>query len=79
MLSSVLRSTRAIAANIAIMRAFVRLREMVSANSGLADKLDELERRVAGHDEAITNIVQAIRELAAPPAPKPRRSIGFVP
>ncbi len=78
MLSSVLRSARAIAANIAIMRAFVRLREMVAANAELAKKLDELERRVAGHDEAITSIVRAIRELAAPPEPKPKRTIGFV-
>ena len=79
MLSSVLRSPRAIAANIAIMRAFVRLREIVSANAELAQKLDELERRVSGHDEAITRIVQTIRELAAPPPAAPRRSIGFVP
>lgn len=78
MLSSVLRSPRAIAANIAIMRAFVRLREMVAANAELATKLDELERRVSGHDEAITSIVRAIRELAAPPEPKPKRRIGFV-
>ena len=78
MLSSVLRSTRAIAANIAIMRAFVRLRAMVAANSELATKLDELERRVSGHDEAITSIVRAIRELAAPPDPKLGRRIGFV-
>ena len=79
MLSSVLRSDHAIAANIAIMRAFVRLREMVSAHAELANKLDELEHRVSGHDEAITKIVQAIRELAAPPPAKPGRSIGFVP
>ena len=78
MLSSVLRSARAIAANIAIMRAFVRLREMVAANAELAKQLDELERRVSGHDEAITNIVRAIRELAAPPDPKPKRRIGFI-
>ena len=78
MLSSVLRSDRAIAANIAIMRAFVRLREIISTNTELARKLDELEHRVSAHDEAITKIVQAIRELAAPPL-KPRRSIGFVP
>lgn len=78
MLSSVLRSPRAIAANIAIMRAFARLREMVSQNAELAKKLDELERRVSGHDEAITGIVRAIRELAAPAEPKPKRSIGFV-
>ena len=79
MLSSVLRSPRAIATNIAIMRAFVRLREIVSANAELARKLDELERRVSGHDEAIARIVQAIRELAAPSPQPPRRSIGFVP
>lgn len=78
MLSSVLRSARAITANIAIIRAFVRLREMVAANAELATKLDELERRVTGHDDAITNIVRAIRELAAPPDPKPKRRIGFV-
>jgi len=78
MLASGLRSARAISTNIAIMRTFVRLREMVSANSELANKLDELERRVSSHDQAIANIVQAIRELAAPP-PTPRRSIGFVP
>jgi hypothetical protein len=78
MLSSVLRSARAIAANIAIMRAFVRLRQMVAENAELAKKLDELERRVSGHDDAITSIVRAIRELAAPPDSKPKRSIGFV-
>ena len=79
MLSSVLRSARAIAANIAIMRAFVHMRQMLSANAELAKKLDELERRVSGHDDTITDIVHAIRELAAPPPPRPRRSIGFVP
>lgn len=78
MLSSVLRSTRAIAVNVAIMRAFVRLREMANANTQLAKKLDELERRVSGHDDAITGIVRAIRELAAPIETKPKRRIGFV-
>ncbi len=78
MLSSVLKSVRAIAANIAIMRTFVRLREMAGANSALANKLDELERRVSGHDEAITGIVRAIRQLAAPIDAKPKRRIGFV-
>jgi len=79
MLSSVLRSARAIAVNIAIMRAFVRLREMVGANAELAKNLDELERRVSGHDQAIAGIVRAIRELTAPSEPKPKRSIGFIP
>jgi ATP-dependent Clp protease ATP-binding subunit ClpA len=60
------------------MRAFVRLRAMVAANAELAKKLDELERRVSGHDEAIAGIVRAIRELSAPPDPGPSRRIGFV-
>jgi hypothetical protein len=78
MLSSVLRSERAVDANIAIMRAFVRLREMAAANQGLSRKLDELEQRVAGHDEAIAEIVRAIRDLATPPSQPARRQIGFV-
>lgn len=78
MLSSVLRSPRAVAANIAIMRAFVRLRAMVAASAELSGKLDELERRVSRHDESIATIVRAIRQLAIPPAATPKRSIGFV-
>jgi hypothetical protein len=78
MLSSVLRSARAIAANIAIVRAFVRMRQIVAENAEISRKLDELERRVSGHDEAITGIVRAIRELAAPPEPRRKRPIGFV-
>jgi predicted transcriptional regulator len=78
MLSSVLRSARAIAANIAIMRTFVRVRQIVSVNAGLAKKLDELEGRVSGHDEAIAEIVRAIRQLATPEDARPARRIGFV-
>lgn len=78
MLSSVLRSARAIAVNIAIMRAFVRLREFARVDKELAKKLDELESRVSGHDRDIANIVRAIRELAAPPEGKPKRPIGFI-
>jgi hypothetical protein len=78
MLSSVLRSEKAIAVNIAIMRAFVRLREITASNAELTRKLDELERRVTDHDESITSIIHAIRELAAPPQAKPGRRIGFV-
>ncbi len=78
MLSSVLRSRRAVTVNIAIMRAFVRLREMAGANVELARKLNDLEHRVSGHDDAITGIVRAIRELAAPMDTKPKRRIGFI-
>jgi len=76
MLSSVLRSERAVRVNIAIMRAFVGLRRLLATNEVLARKLAELERRLEGHDQAIRSLFDAIRELAAPPA-KPRREIGF--
>ncbi len=79
MAASVLRSRQAVQMSVHVVRAFVRLREMVAANKELAKKLDELDRRVSHHDEAITSIVKAIRELATPPEPKPRRRIGFVP
>ena len=76
MRSSVLRSTRAIRVNIAIMRAFVKLREMVASHKELAAKLAELERKVGGHDTQIQSLFEAIRQLMGPPASKHRR-IGF--
>lgn len=76
MLSSVLRSERAVRVNIAIMRAFVRLRETLTAHRELAHKLTELERRVTGHDENIQNLFEAIRQLITPPEPR-RKQIGF--
>ena len=76
MLSSVLQSERAVKINIAIMRAFVKLREMLETNRELARKFLELEQRVGKHDEEITAILEAIRQLIAPPK-KARREIGF--
>jgi len=76
MLSSVLSSERAVKVNIAIMRAFVRLREALETNRELAQKFSELEKRVGQHDEEITAILKAIRQLMAPPK-KPRPEIGF--
>lgn len=78
MLSSVLKSPQAIAVNIEIMRAFVRLRAMIATNKELARKLDELEAKVATHDTAIAGLITAIRELASPAQPGPKRRIGFV-
>lgn len=78
MLSSVLNSPRAIRVNIEIMRAFVRLRAMISTNKELSRKLDELEKKVATHDKAIAGLITAIRELATPAPPAPKRRIGFV-
>jgi len=76
MLSSVLRSPQAVQVNIAIMRAFVRLRETLSLHRDLAHKLTELESHIEGHDENIRNLFDAMRQLMAPPA-SPRRQIGF--
>lgn len=76
MLSSVLNSQRAVRVNIAIMRAFVKLRQMIDTNRELAHKFSELERRVGKHDKEIAAILEAIRQLMAPPE-KPRREIGF--
>ncbi|MEK6814702.1 MAG: ORF6N domain-containing protein [Nitrospirota bacterium] len=76
MLSSVLRSDRAIHVNIEIMRAFVRLRRFLATHKELADKLADLEGRLAAHDRQIGSIFEAIRQLMAPPEPK-RRRIGF--
>ncbi|MGI8819887.1 MAG: ORF6N domain-containing protein [Chthoniobacterales bacterium] len=76
MLSSVLRSERAVKVNIAIMRAFVRLRQVLESNSALGKKLAELELRVGRHDQEIGAIIDAIRQLMAPPE-KAKREIGF--
>jgi hypothetical protein len=76
MLSSILKSKRAIHVNIAIMRAFVKLREIISTHKELAHKLDLLERKIERHDEEIRSIFEAIRRLMAPPE-KPKRRIGF--
>jgi hypothetical protein len=73
MLSSVLRSPRAVQVNIEIMRAFVRLRELIATNKDLARRLNGLEKK---YDTQFKAVFDAIRQLMAPPQ-KPRRSIGF--
>ncbi len=73
MLSSVLRSQRAIQVNIEIMRAFIRLRQMLASNVELARRLDALEKK---YDVQFKQVFEAIRQLMAPPEPK-RRPIGF--
>ena len=79
MLSSVLNSERAIEVNIAIMRAFVRLRQILSTDKELAYKLKELEHKIEKHNEDIQAIFDAIRKLMAPPPVKPKPLIGFHP
>jgi len=76
MLSSVLRSERAVQVNIEIMRAFVKLREIISTHKELAQKLKELEYKIESHDEQITAIFDAINQLLTP-SPPPARKIGF--
>lgn len=78
MLSSVLKNARAIAVNIEIMRAFVRLRAWLSSNKELAGKLEELERKLQTHDQAIAGILHAIHALMKPPDLPPKRRIGFI-
>jgi hypothetical protein len=75
MLSSVLRSARAVRVNIEIMRAFVQLRQMLSSNADLARKLAALEKK---YDAQFKVVFDAIRELTAPPEPTGKRRIGFI-
>jgi hypothetical protein len=73
MLSSVLRSQRAVQVNIEIMRAFICLRQMLASNEELARKLDKLEKK---YDAQFKEVFEAIRELMIPPVPN-KRPIGF--
>ncbi len=77
MLASVLNSNVAVQASVRVVRAFVRLREMVAANAQLASKLEELERRLDSHDEAIVDLFATLKRLLEPTEPKKKREIGF--
>jgi len=86
MAANVLNSPQAVRMSVVVVRAFVRMRQVMVAHGQMAEKLAELERRVTGHDKALRSLVQAIRQLMAQPrtpsrgAPeKPRRAIGFTP
>jgi hypothetical protein len=81
MLASVLNSDRAVQMSVSVVRAFVGMREQLAAHKELAKKLDELENRVSGHDEAIANLFEAIRQLVETPMPalpEDRTKIGFM-
>src|SRR6266513_6334338 len=77
MLASVLNSEIAVQASVRVVRAFVKLREMVATNVQLAAKLKELERRFDSHDAAIANLFAALKQLLEPPEAPKRREIGF--
>jgi ORF6N domain-containing protein len=76
MLSGVLRSDRAIAVNIEIMRTFVELRRVASSYTAVEKRLEEIERELGGHDERLKQIFAALRQLISPPA-RPKRPVGF--
>jgi ATP-dependent Clp protease ATP-binding subunit ClpA len=77
MAASVLNTPRAVEVSVFVVRAFVRLRQLVVTHQELAKKLTELEQKVIGHDEAIRAIVAAIRDLMTPPSEPPRGRFGF--
>jgi len=82
MAGMVLQSSRATEVSVYVVRAFVQLRDTLVAHKGLARRLDQLESRIehglATHDQAIAGILNAIRQLMAPPPAPKKRPIGFV-
>ncbi len=73
---NVLKSSRAVEVSLLVVRAFVQIREMLSSHKDIAAKLDQMERKLSSHDQAIAGLIDAIRQLMAPPATA-RRGIGF--
>jgi hypothetical protein len=76
MVASVLNTPRAIEVSVFVVRAFVKLRTLLATHRELSQKLEELERKVTSHDEAIRSLVVAIRQLMKPPVSKPKE-IGY--
>jgi hypothetical protein len=77
MAAMVLNSPRAVQMSIFVVRAFLRLREVVQGQVELAAQLSKLERRVAGHDHELRRIINTLRQLLAPGEPPARPKIGF--
>ncbi len=78
MAASVLNSEKAVETSLFVIRAFVRLREMIASNKALADKLAKLEKRLEGHDASITEIVKLLQRLMQPDGPLKKNRIGFI-
>lgn len=78
MAASVLNSEKAVETSLFVIRAFVRIREMISSNKALADKLAKLEKRLEGHDTSITEIVRLLQQLMQPDGPLKKKRIGFI-
>ena len=77
MAANVLNSRQAVQMSVLVVRAFVKMREIIRAHKELAGKLSELERKIGTHDEQIKTIFTAVRQLMAPAEPK-KRKIGFL-
>lgn len=75
--ANILRSAAAVAMSVQVVRAFVRLRELVVNHKAISSKLAELDARIGEHDEQLAAIIEAIRQLAEPVLPENRRRIGF--
>ena len=78
MAATVLNSARAVDVSVYVVRAFVQMRNSFHANTEVARRLDQLERKIGAHDQAIAEILRALRELTRPADPPRRRRIGFV-
>jgi hypothetical protein len=78
MLSSVLKSKRAVRVNIAIMRAFVKLRRLIPSHKELARRIEHLEKSYAKHEIEMTTVFKVLKKLMEPPPAKPNKRIGFV-
>jgi hypothetical protein len=78
MAATVLRSSRAIRTSIYIVRAFVQMRDALMAHKEIGKRLAELESKVGTHDRSIAHVLDALRQLTAPPEPTRRRRIGFL-
>ena len=77
MAANVLKSPRAVAVSVALIKAFVRLREILATNQGLAKRLTEAEKILLTHDTALRDIYHRIQPLLLPPPDPPRKKIGF--
>ena len=77
MAATVLNAPRAVEVSLFVVRAFVKLRQLATTHKQLREKLEQLETKVAGHDDAIRQLVDAIRQLMAPQEPPKPRRIGF--
>jgi hypothetical protein len=78
MAATILNCPRATEVSVYVVRAFVRLREFLASHKDLARRLEEYEKKLRSHDQAIAGLIDALREVMAPPEPPKRRAIGFV-